>query len=205
MNSTLALEITKPLRARKGLVHVATEVGLVSAGTVLLVALAQVVIPIVPVPITGQSLGVLLVAAALGWQRGTASVLAYLLLGAAGAPVFAAGVGPAAFIGPTGGYLLSFIPAAMAVGWLAERGLDRSLPGAWFTFFVGHAIIFGIGVSFLAFQLGWPTAVESGLMPFIPGALIKTLVATGLLPLAWSLNSWVRQRDESDASQDSSI
>ena len=200
MNSTLALEITKPLRNRKGLAHVLTEVGLVAGGTALMVVLSQFVIPMFPVPVTGQSLGVLLIGAALGWQRGAASVLGYLLLGSVGAPVFAAGAGPSVFMGPTGGYLLAFLPAAIAVGWLAEKGFDRSIIGACFTFLVGHTIIFAMGVSHLALQIGWPAAVESGLLPFIPGAAIKTFIATALLPVAWHLSS--SRRDPTDKHDD---
>ncbi len=141
----------------------------------------------VPVPITGQSLGVLLIGACLGCHRSIASVLGYLALGATGVPVFAGGVGLAALVGPTGGFLLSFIPAAALIGYLCERGWDRTFGKALVTFGLGHIVIFAIGVSWLAVPLGWQEAVAVGLIPFLPGMVIKTLVATSLLPLLWKL------------------
>ena len=184
---TLALHWTRAWRGQTRATKLATDALLVLGGTVLLVLLAQVRIPMAPVPITGQTLGILLIGAALGWQRGLLSVIAYLLMGLAGAPVFVGGIGPAAFFGPTGGYLFSFVPAVVLVGYLAERGWDRNLIGAVATFFLGHVVIFAFGVSWLAVLLGPEAAISGGLVPFIPGMLIKTAIAAALLPLAWSL------------------
>lgn len=187
--SALALQWTASLRQQSSLHKVLAESGLVMGGVLLMVGLTLVRIPTVPVPITGQSLGVLLIGAALGWQRGSLSVAGYLLLGLAGAPVFATVSGPAAFFGPTAGYLVAFLPAAALVGWLAERGWDRRLFGALVTFLSGHAVIFALGVSWLAVLLGnLELAFYEGFVPFIPGMALKTAIATALLPLAWAIS-----------------
>ena len=133
----IAVEYTQSIRQRSESAALVTNVVLVACGTLLLTLLAQVRVPLFPVPITGQSLGVLLLGAALGTHRSVASVLAYLMLGAVGFPVFAGGVGLAALLGPTGGYLWSFIPAAAAVGYLCERQWDRRFLWALIALYVG--------------------------------------------------------------------
>ncbi|RPJ40883.1 MAG: biotin transporter BioY, partial [Candidatus Latescibacterota bacterium] len=114
--------------------HGIRTTGLLVAFASLLLALsARVAIPLPfsPVPISGQSFAVLLVGALLGSRRGSAAVLLYLAEGAVGLPVFAGGAGGAAYlVGPTGGYLAAFLPAAFVVGALCERGWDKRVPGA---------------------------------------------------------------------------
>lgn len=111
-----------PKKGRRRLVF------LVVAGSVLIALLAQLEIPLQPVPITGQTFGVLLVGALLGSRLGAVTVLTYLAWGAIGLPVFAGGIsGPARLVGPTGGYLVGFVGAAFLVGWLSERGWDRRI------------------------------------------------------------------------------
>lgn len=187
-SSTLALEYTHSVRSQGRAASLVTNLALIVGGTLLLTLLAQVVVPMVPVPITGQSLGVLLIGAALGMRRAVASVLLYLGIGAAGVPVFAGGVGIATLLGPTGGYLWSFVAAAAVVGFLSERQWDRKFAKALVAFFVGHLIIFAIGVTWLACMIGIKPAIASGLVPFIPGMLIKTLIATSLLPVLWAFS-----------------
>ncbi len=143
-------------------------------------------VPFSPVPITAQTFGILLVAMALGRTRGTAVVLAYLLEGLAGLPVFAGGkAGMVALMGPTGGYLLGFLVAAYAVGTLADRGWDRSLVTSVLAMTVGTAIIFVCGLAQLWLFVPAGTLATAGLTPFLPGAAIKIAVASVVLPSIW--------------------
>lgn len=149
---------------------------------------AEVHLPGNPVPITGQTLSVLLAGALLGPRRASLALLAYLAQGAAGLPVFAGGAGGAAhLLGPTGGYLVGFVPAAALVGWLAERSWDRT---PWLTaaaMILGNLVIYALGVTRLAAFVGSDQAVPLGVLPFIPGDLIKVALAAGLLPVGWKL------------------
>lgn len=158
-----------------------------------LVALtAQVAIPLQPVPITGQTLGVLLVGALLGSKRGALALLVYLAEGAVGLPVFAGGTGGLTRLaGPTGGYLLGFVLAAFLVGRLSERGWDRRFMITLIAMLAGNAAIYALGLPWLANFIGWEMAFKAGLLPFIPGDLAKAMVAALLLPGAWAM---VRQR-----------
>ena len=186
----LLVDWTFRYRQRSASALLVTEILMIAGGALLLSLLAQIRINVGWVPITGQTLGVLLVGAALGWDRGTFSVICYLLLGFCGVPVFATLVGPAALFGPTAGFLLSFIPAAAVVGYLSDRGWDRKFSTAIWAFLIGHIIVFAIGVTWLAFWLDDSSAaIASGLLPFIPGMVVKTIVATALLPLAWQLRN----------------
>ena len=158
-------------------------------GTVFLALLARIEIrlePFSPVPITGQTLGVLLIGAMYGPWRGALCLLAYLGEGAAGLPVFAGGAsGWAVLVGPTGGYLIAFPVAAAIVGLLVQplRGVLsgwRAIPGL----LIGTIVIYLIGVPGLALStgMGLPTAISKGMLPFIPGDLIKVAVAAAVLP-----------------------
>ena len=163
---------------------------LVTAGALLVALLAQVRIPLpfTPVPLTGQTFAVLLVGAALGSRRGFASLSLYTLIGAFGLPVFAGGAGGAAYaFGPTGGYLFGFILAAYVTGLLAERGLERSLRTSLLPFLAGTIIIYALGAGWLAFFVGPQVAFAKGVLPFIPGDLLKLALAALALPAAWML------------------
>ncbi|MBN1305022.1 MAG: biotin transporter BioY [Anaerolineales bacterium] len=163
---------------------------LIIAGVLLVAALSQVRLPLpfTPVPITGQTLGVLLVGAALGSRRGLASLGLYLLLGAAGLPFFAGGQGGLSYLaGPTLGYLLGFAAASWAIGRLAERGLERSLRTSLLPFLVGTVIIYIFGAGWLALNLGFPEAILLGVVPFLAGDMIKIILAGLVLPAAWKL------------------
>ncbi len=154
----------------------------------LLVACSYVSFPLPfsPVPITGQTFGVLLLAMGLGRVRGTGIVLAYLLEGAAGLPVFAGGAaGLPVLFGPTGGYLLGFLAAAYVVGWLGEKGWDRSLILSVGAMLVGYAIIFAGGLAWLARFVPSGALLNMGLTPFLPGMLVKVGLAAWILPLVW--------------------
>lgn len=150
---------------------------------------AQIEIPMWPVPITGQTLGVLLTGALLGSRRGALAVLLYLAEGAMGLPVFSGGAaGIARFLGPTGGYLIGFASAAAVVGWLAERGWDRSIVWAALAMVIGNLVIYLFGVTWLAIFLGnLQQAIVGGLLPFIAGDLIKVALAAIALPGGWML------------------
>lgn len=168
------------------------DVLLISAGVLVVAASAQIVIPLpfTPVPITGQTFGVLLTAAALGPARGAMSMALYLVLGIAGLPIFLGGhSGLASAVGPTGGYLLGFVVAAWLVGALARRGLDRRPDGTALAFIVGSLAIYALGVPWLAVALrvSLPDAVKLGMLPFLLGDAVKAIIAAGLLPLAWRL------------------
>ncbi len=155
----------------------------------LLAALAQlrVVLPFTPVPITGQTLGVLLVAAALGPRRGAAAVLAYLAEGLLGLPVFAGGgSGLGYLLGPTGGYLVGFVAAAWVVGAWAQRS-GRRLATAWLGFVAGEAVLYAVGLFWLGWYVGWAQAPALGLFPFLLGDALKAGLAGLLLPAAWRL------------------
>jgi biotin transport system substrate-specific component len=166
------------------------DASLIVGASLLVALMAQVSIPLPfsPVPITGQTFAVLLVGAALGARRGAASLLLYLLEGAVGLPVFAGGTGgPAVLLGPTGGYLIGFVAAAWLVGALAGRGLDRRLPHALLAFLAGEAVIFLCGAAVLAVYVGPANALPLGVIPFIPGELIKIALAAAALPAAWRI------------------
>jgi biotin transport system substrate-specific component len=166
------------------------DLALIAGGSLLLAGLAQVRVPLPfsPVPLTGQTLGVLLIGAVLGSRRGPASVGLYLLLGLLGLPVFSGGGSGLAYLsGATGGYLLGFGAAAWLVGRLAERGLERRWTTAWLAFLAGEIVIFLAGVGWLALWFGPQRAVALGLTPFLLGETLKLLLASALLPSAWRL------------------
>ncbi|MFH1686315.1 MAG: biotin transporter BioY [bacterium] len=161
------------------------EVPILLAFNLLLVASAYLSIhlPFSPVPVTGQTLGVLLVAMALGRTRGVGVVLAYLAEGAAGLPVFAGGTGSLVVLfGPTGGYLLGFVAAAYVVGSCSDRGWHTSYIKSMIAMIAGTAVIFAAGLSWLAFFVPAASLLNLGFWPFLPGAALKLAVASAALP-----------------------
>lgn len=163
------------------------------AGFALLTALcAQIRIPLgfTPVPITGQTFAVLLSGAVLGSRMGAASQLLYVLMGAAGLPFYAGGTGGwERATGATMGYLLGFIAAAYAVGYLAEHHQDRRFATSIGAFLTGNLVIYALGVPWLMYSLSLDLAsgVAQGLAPFIIGDTIKIMLAAGAMPAAWKL------------------
>jgi len=164
---------------------------LIVLGSLLLAALAQIkiVLPFTPVPITGQTFGVLLISAALGSKRGAATTILYLTEGAMGLPFFAGGgSGLSILAGATAGYLVGFVGAAYAIGLLAEQGLERSVRTSVIPFLVGTVIIYACGVTWLSIVLGsFSKAVTLGIVPFLLGDVIKLIAASLMLPAAWKL------------------
>jgi biotin transport system substrate-specific component len=168
---------------------VAWKLVLVLAGSALIALAAQIRIPLPfsPVPVTGQTFAVLLVAASLG-RLGLASVLAYLVEGAAGLPVFAGGATGLAYMGgPTGGYLAGFVLAAAIVGIAVEHEWDRRLATSLLAMFLGEIAIYACGVAWLARFPLTVSPFQAGLFPFIPGDLFKMVLAALALPTAWRL------------------
>jgi biotin transport system substrate-specific component len=167
------------------------DIFLVIVGSLFVAALAQVRIPLPfsPIPITGQTFGVLLVGAALGSKRGPAALILYLACGAIGLPFFAGGThGISIIFGATGGYLFGFIIANLIVGLMAERGLERSIRTSILPFLIGTVIIYICGAGWLAISsLGIQKALLLGVLPFIVGDVIKIILAGLALPAAWKL------------------
>ncbi len=175
------------------------DIGLVLAGTALLVLGSRISVPLPgsPVPFTLQTLAVLLVGGALGLRRGAISAVLFIALGVVGLPVFAESRhGLDVILGTTGGYLLGFVVAAALVGRLAELGWDRHLGGSVGMNLLGTAVVYLVGVPWLAVTAGVSLgqAVSLGLVPFLVGDAIKLLVAAGAFPAAW----WVVGRRPSD-------
>lgn len=162
---------------------------LVLAGSILLTVSAKIQVPFYPVPMTLQTLVVLLIGIVFGWRMGFATVLVYLAQGAMGIPVFAGtpekGLGLLYMAGPTGGYLVGFALAAGLTGWLAERGLDRSVIGTAIAMIAGNSVIYLFGLGWLANFVGFEKAVALGMSPFLFGDLVKIMLATASLPLIW--------------------
>ena len=214
--STLAEALPRP---REGAARFALSAMYVIAGSLLVAGLAQVAIklPFTPVPITGQTLGVLLVGAALGPLLGGMSLALYLVEGMVGLPFFAEGRSATAgqLFSPdplfaSAGYLWGFLAAGVIVGWLAKRGWDRTLKGSIGMMLIGAVVLYIPGLVWLASALDIPVvgtgtacnaavslagcdSLQLGLYPFVIGDLFKLLLAAGLLPAAWKL---VKREDD---------
>lgn len=175
------------------------HVGLILAGALLIYLTAKVSIPVPgsPVPFTLQNFGILVVGGALGLRRGGIAALLYVALGVVGLPFFAEGKGGVqVIVGATGGYLVGFVVAAALVGRLAELGWDRRIGGAIGATALGTAVIYAIGVPWLAVVTGMSAgeAIATGLLPFLVGDIVKLLAAAAVFPAAW----WVVGRRPSD-------
>jgi biotin transport system substrate-specific component len=180
-----------PIRLSERLGVRVRHIGLVILGTLLIALSAQVsvVVPGNPVPLTGQTFGVLLSGGALGFKRGLVATLLYLAIGAIGLPVFAEGrAGIEIVYGATGGYLVGFIVAAALVGRLAELGWDRTIWGGVAAMLLGSVAIYAIGVPWLAvtaFDGDLGEAVSNGLTPFLVWDAVKLALAAAAFPMAW--------------------
>jgi biotin transport system substrate-specific component len=194
----LADVIARPSARRRAL---ALDAALVLTGAAVVAVLAQVSIPLWPVPITGQTLGVIVVGAALGSRRGAAAMITYMIVGLAGLPVFADFTGTIAAVAkPSFGYVIGFVFAAFVAGWFAERQWDRRPALAFLGFAIASLMPFLFGIPYLAFilnvvmgaDLTFLQILEAGLFPFIVGGIIKAGLAALLIPGAWAL---VRRAD----------
>ena len=169
---------------------VVRQVGLVIGFSLLTAASAQVVIPMWPVPITGQTFAVLLTGALLGSRLGALAIIAYLIEGASGLPFFAGGhFGLAHLVGPTGGYLISFPAAAYITGAFAEHGWDRRFLSAAAAMAIGSAVILFCGWAWVSFAWHTPPmlALTQTVTHLVPGDIIKVLLAAAVLPSGWKL------------------
>ncbi|MGX9889011.1 biotin transporter BioY [Streptomyces sp. NPDC002276] len=162
------------------------DIALVLGGAALTGLAAQLSVPVPgsPVPVTGQTFAALLVGTSLGAGRGFLSLVLYALLGLAGVPWFAGGTHGS---GASFGYIIGMLLASAAVGALARRGADRSVPRMAGTMILGEAIIYAVGVPYLAVSLDLSTsaAIAAGLTPFLLGDALKAALAMGATPTAW--------------------
>jgi len=176
-------DVMRPAEKQRALVY---DVLLVLFGTLIVALSARIEVPFYPVPFTAQTFAVLFIGALYGRVRGGATLLAYLLEGAAGLPVFAGGgAGLPYLLGPTGGYLVGFMVAAFVVGMLAERGWDRRFWTTILAMVIGNLIIYLLGVTYLSTLFGLQAAIAGGLLPFLLGDALKIALAAVLLPLGW--------------------
>jgi biotin transport system substrate-specific component len=164
------------------------DIVLVISGAALTALAAQIQIPMFPVPMTLQTLAVLLVAATLGASRAAISMATYLAMGAAGLPVFASAKTLSGVL-PTTGYLIGFVAAAALIGFLANRGWTKSPLKLTLAFALGSVVIYALGVSGLMITLGLTLeqALAGGVYPFLVGDLVKAVAAAALVPMAWKL------------------
>ena len=206
--STIALAGRQPVLADRIFTRsLVTDLVLVAAGAAFTALLAQVTIPLWPVPITGQTLAVLLVGATLGMARGASSLALYAVLGLVGLPVFAPQddgshlTGLLALSAPSFGYIVGFVFAAALVGWLSERTWDRKFFKALATFVGGTVIVFAFGLPWLAVVTNASLAqtYQWGLEPFIVGGIVKAVIAALLLPAAWWGADKIAARSARDA------
>ncbi len=165
-------------------------VSLVVAFSLLVALSAQIVIPIGPVPITGQTFAVLLTGALLGSRLGAMSMIVYLIEGASGLPFFYGGTsGIPHLLGPTGGYLIAFPAAAFITGAFAEHGWDKRFLTAAASMAIGSALIMLSGWAWFALitNTSLSVAFQLTVLKFIPGDIIKILLAAAVLPSGWAL------------------
>ncbi len=192
--STLTIAVGRPTLADRLFSRtIALDLVLVAAGAALTAIAAQIAIPLWPVPVTMQTLAVLLVGVSLGAVRGALSMVLYAVLGIVGLPVFSdmsSGFGVIA--GPTGGYIVGFILAAAFTGWLAQRQWDRKVLRSILAFLGGTVVVFAVGLPWLAVALGalgapndLNSVLQGGLYPFIVGGVLKALLAAGIIGLSW--------------------
>lgn len=171
---------------------------LIVGGAALTALFAQISIhvPGSPVPITGQTLAVVLAGSALGTWRGAASQLLYLAAGLV-LPVYAgASSGTSVLWGADGGYIFGFVVAAALIGWAAEHGGDRRAVLAMITFALGQLAIYVIGVPWLKVSAGlsWHSAISEGFTPFILGGVVKAVIAAVVVPSAWYFQRTVTKK-----------
>lgn len=182
MDKSAADRLTTP-----GLRSLPMKAGFVLLGSWLVAASAWIEVPMYPVPMTMQTYAILTIGALAGWRLGLATLLAYLAQGAMGLPMFAGGAGGAIhLIGPTGGYLLAFPLAAALTGWLVARA-GRGLVGVTAAMLAGHGLILALGVAWLSILVGGEKAVALGLLPFLAGSVLKSVLGAATVVAAGRL------------------
>ena len=194
-NITIA-GVFRPGQKAQGLLYDAI---VVVCGSLLVGLSAQVrfYLPFSPVPVTAQTFAVLILGILLGSKRGALTMVLYLAEGLSGLPVFAGGIGFSALLGPTGGFLVGFIPAAYVAGRLAEMGCDRRITTTIAAMVIGNVVLYLFGVGWLTILTDVKTALITGLFPFIAGDVLKVMIAAVSLPAVWKLLGYLnihRQR-----------
>lgn len=177
------------LQASLGASSLASRALAVLGGSALIALAAQISVPMLPVPMTLQTLAILMVGLTAGSRLGAAAVLAYLAEGAMGLPVFANGMGGLpVLMGPTAGFLYGFVAMAFAAGWLAERGLARGVAGTAVAMAAVSLALYVPGIAWLTAvtPLDLSGAVNVGMLPFLPGDMVKSLVAALAVTGAWT-------------------
>jgi len=156
-------------------------------GSFLLAISSKVQIPLTPVPVTLQTLVLLVMSMFLGWRGAVGATSLYLFQGAIGLPVFAHGGGFIILFGPTGGYLFGFLIASLVVGYLAEKGWDKSVVLTFTSMTIGTLIIYLFGVIWLSYLKDLNTALVFGLLPFITPDILKICLGTCLVSVGWEI------------------
>lgn len=184
--------LSEELGAHSGLAPMVKQVALVVAGVLLLAAAAKIKVPMWPVPITMGTFAVLTIGAAYGARLGLFTILTYMLIGALGFDVFAGSGADASgltyMMGGTGGYLVGYVLATVALGLLAQRGWDRSVLWMALAMLIGNILIYLPALAWLGQLYGWDKPILAwGLTPFLVGDAIKLALAAALLPAVWKL------------------
>ena len=156
-------------------------------GSILLALSSKIQIPLTPVPVTLQTMVLLVMSMFLGWRGALGATILYLFQGAVGLPVFAHGSGIIYLFGPTGGYLFGFILASILVGFLAERDWDKSIILTFCAMTIGTLVIYICGISWLAFLKDIKTAIVFGLLPFITPDILKICLGSCIVAAGWEL------------------
>ncbi len=180
-NSTLINSLL-PLKGVKTYVK---NILLILFGTLLLTVSSKIQVPFWPVPMTMQTFVVLIIAMAYGWKLSFLTLVAYLIEGSLGLPVFAKGGGHLYLIGPTAGYLYGMTIAAAVIGYFADLGYGKSIIKCIIPLLLGTIIIFICGIGYLSFIIGFEKAIIAGLLPFIPSELFKIALAVFIIPTIW--------------------
>lgn len=193
MNATVRDRVlTESIGPRSGVGLQIKQVALIVAGIVLLAIFAKIKVPMWPVPITMGTFAVLAIGAAYGPRLGLATILGYLIVGALGFDVFASSsaeaYGLTYMMGGTGGYLVGYVLATLALGWAARAGWDRSVMKTAGAMLIGNALIYIPGLLWLGQLYGWDKPIlDWGLTPFLIGDALKLALAALLIPAAWKL------------------
>jgi biotin transport system substrate-specific component len=181
MNNNLIETLWPQARAQA-----ATKVILVALGVLLLAVSSKVQVPLWPIPMTLQTLVVLLIGSAYGFRLGIATIIAYLAIGALGAPVFARGAGLFYMAGPTGGYLAGYLIAVAVMGWMGDKGYGRTVASTIVIFLLGTSW-YATLVSFAPERMAWlkDSVIYAAFIQFIPAEILKMGIAAGILNRAW--------------------
>ncbi|VVC77301.1 Biotin transporter BioY [Aquicella siphonis] len=185
---TYSLSLNTPMQSifcsKQG--GLAKQVLLVITGVLVLAFSSQLSIPLMPVPLTFQSTTVVLIGMAYGPRNGSYVIMAYLLAGICGIPVFADfSAGISKLYGPTMGYLIGFLPAAFLSGYLAQKGFAKNIYTSFVAACLGVSVIFFLGVTILAQYAGLRAAIEFGLVPFLLSEPIKLIAVACVIPKLW--------------------